>query len=114
MDHIWAHTGLSLGRRVWRRLAPYLDVGVHAQPERQTLPGIQFNERLENFGIHALARFIGADVLPAENAPNANDVSGELPRAVRLGGDKGGLVDVEAGNVRLVDIETNPKNGIIG
>src|SRR6516165_11930338 len=103
---IYGH-GLSLGRRVGCAFALHLDVGVHAQPERQTLTGIQFNERLENFGVHALARFVGAHVLPAENAPNANDVSGEFPRAVRLGGNKSWLANAEAGNVSLVNVETN-------
>src|SRR6516164_10045886 len=87
---------------------------VHPQPQRQTLTGVEFDKGLEDFGIHALARLVRAHVLPSENATDADDSAGEFLRAIRFGGDKGGLADGETGHIALVDIEAHPQYGIIG
>src|SRR5262252_526850 len=64
----------------------YLYIRVHPQPQRQTLTGVEFDKGLKDFGIHTLARFVGAHVLPSENATDADNPAGEFLRAVRFGG----------------------------
>src|SRR6516164_7418602 len=104
---------LGISGALWAR-ASYLYIRVHPQPQRQTLTRVEFDKGLKDFGIHTLARFVGAHVLPSEDATDADDPAGEFLRAVRFGGDKGGLADRESGHIGLVNIETDPQHGIIG
>ena len=64
----------------------------------EDLTGVEFDQCLQDFGMHAFARRVRANVFLAENAADANNVGGEFLISVSLGGDESGLTNFEASN----------------
>lgn len=92
----------------------WLDIRVDAQSKWEVLPGVQRHERFENLCVNPLAGFIGADILSAEDAPDAHDASGKFLVAVSLGGNERRLANAEAGDVDFINIETDAERGVVG
>jgi hypothetical protein len=63
-----------------------LNVGVDAEPDRQVNAGIELDEGFENLGVGFLVGLVGADILVAELASDADDVAPELLVAVGVCG----------------------------
>src|SRR2546425_9620021 len=59
--------------------------GIDSQAKWKLLPGFQFHQRLQNFGVHVFRRLVRPNVLFSENSPHADHVAPEFMRPIRLG-----------------------------
>ena len=98
--------GVTLFRRSDRRTVTDNEC-IHAQAHRQLRDVVKFQQRFQDLRIHALGRFIGADVLAPKLLPDTNHPSPELLAGEGVGGDVGPLADAHLAHLGLVHVNAD-------
>jgi len=87
------------------------DGGVDAEPDGEFGARVEVDEGFEDFGVDAFGWFVGADVLTAEDAPDAADDAVEGFVAVGGGAEGDLLADGDPGDIGFVDVDADAEPG---
>src|SRR5215472_11191038 len=100
--YIWA--GTRFFHRLWLLRGSYYK-RIYAQSQRQSLPGVQFHQGLQNLGVYMFRRLIRSDIFLSENTAYANHAAPKLVVAIGFCRHVCPLSRLELRNVAFVHIE---------
>ena len=84
-----------------------MDVGVDAEADGEVDTGVELDEGFEDLGVGFLVGLVGADVLVAELAGDANDVAPELLAAIGVGGAVDALSVCDSSYIGFIDVNAD-------
>src|SRR3974390_1583602 len=89
------------------------DVRVHSQTNRQLHAVVEFHERFKDFVVHALGRFVGANILATQFLPDAHHTSREACAAIGISSHVRRLPQRELADVGLIDIYAHSQCALV-